>query len=229
MGIYRAAQEVAQWAGLLPLAAVAWLSLRRTVEPPSVILAAVFALSFAFDLASDALMDAGAPNLWLTYLLAPVQFGLLLAVVMPVRYRRIVWGFFALLVAASTVRASYNAPETFIHVLGGAFVALAAWMQPEFRRYRVGVALYCAATIPGLLAMGLVAPGWTAEWLAAWGLYQVVRVSALVCVAWSILAVPRTRLEVVSVRPRTVDARERSVAGNPVHGAARRGHWPAVY
>jgi hypothetical protein len=223
------AQEVSHFAGLLPLAAVAWLSLRRPVEPTAVILGAVFAMSFALDMTGAALGDAGVPNLWLTYILAPVQFGLLLAVVMPVRYRRIVWGFFGLLVAASFARATFDAPETFVHVLGGAFVALAAWTQPAFERYRTGVMLYCVATIPGLLAMGFFTPGWTVEWLAAWGLYQVVRVSALVCVAWSILAFPRTRLEVIRDRPRTVAAGERGLAASHVHVAPRRGHRPAIY
>jgi hypothetical protein len=230
MGTYRVAQEMAQWGGLLPLVAVAWLSLRRPVEPVAVLLGAVFALSVAADLASDGLMDRGVPNLWLTYVLAPVQFGLLLAVVMPPRYRRIVWGFFGLLVAASFARATFDAPETFVHVLGGAFVALAAWTQPGFERYRTGVMLYCAATIPALLAMGFFAPGWSVEWLAAWGVYQAVRVSALVCVAWSILAFPRTRLEVVrNDRPRTVDAGERGLAAGHVHVSTRRGHRPAIY
>jgi hypothetical protein len=224
-----AAQWIAHVSGLLPLAAVAWLSLRRAVDPVAVLLGAVFALSFAVDLSARSLSQAGVPNLWLTYVLAPVQFGLLLAVVMPVRYRRIVWGFFGLLVAASLVRATFDSPETFIHVLGGAGVALAAWTQPAFVRYRSGVTLYCAATIPGLLAMGLIAPGWTVEWLAAWGLYQVVRVSALVCITWSILAVPRTRLEVIRDRPRTADAGARGAAGGGVYGTSRARDRPAVY
>jgi hypothetical protein len=223
------AQEIAHFAGLLPLAAVAWLSLRRSVESAAIILGAAFALSYALDMTGEALADAGTPNLWLTYVLAPVQFGLLLAVVMPPRYRRIVWGFFGLLVAASLLRATFDAPETFVHVLGGAFVALAAWTQPAFARYRVGVALYCAVPIPALLAMGFFPPQ-SVPWLAAWGLYQAVRVSALVVVAWSILAVPRTRLEVVrNDRPRTADAGERGLAAGHVHVATRRGHRPAIY
>jgi len=220
---------VGYFAGLLPLAAVARLSLRRSVESMAVILSYVFALSFAIDLSAGGVREQGASNLWLTYVLAPVQFGLLLAVVMPPRYRRIVWGFFALLVAASLLRATFDAPETFIHVLGGAFVALAAWTQPAFARYRTGVALYCAVPIPALLAMGFF-PRDSVPWLVAWAVYQVVRVSALVGVAWSILAVPRTRLEVVrNDRPRTADAGERGLAAGHVHVATRRGHRPAIY
>jgi len=81
-----ALQELAHWAGALPLVACAILALRRRLPSPD---ARLLALAFFTSFLTDAIAARlGAPNLWLTYINAPLQFGLFLTVIAPVEHRR---------------------------------------------------------------------------------------------------------------------------------------------
>lgn len=170
-----ALQELAHWAGALPLVACAILALRRRLPSPD---ARLLALAFFTSFLTDAIAARlGAPNLWLTYINAPLQFGLFLTVIAPVEHRRLVWAGFGLVVAVSLLRNTWGAQETVIEALAGAWVCLVAYRHRTV--YRLPVLLYCGLAIPFLLVMGFAAPSITGPWIIAWVGYQAVRITAL--------------------------------------------------
>lgn len=192
------------WAGLLPLAAVAWLGMRRKLpELDVVILAVAFALSFAFDLFGKALFDRGVPNQWLTYCLAPIQFGLVMTVVAPAEGRRIVWGFFLVLVALSVLRGPWQAPEAVVQVVGGLWIGLVVYRQPALERYRLALLVYFVAAVPFLLPRAAMVPSASTGWLSLWAGYELVRVLGLSLFTIAVLR-PRLRLEVADARDRGI-------------------------
>jgi hypothetical protein len=200
---FRWTQVAAIGIGLVPLAAVAWATLRgRKPSPQVVLLACAFALSFADGLLAWKLRANGHETLWLTFVVIPVQYAVLMAVVQPREHQRIVWLFYALIVAASWAGGDRAGIEMFVHAVAGAWIALVAYRQPDVARYRTALLLYCGATIPFLLAMGFLPPSMAMPWVGAWTSYQLTRLSALSVMAWAVLAQPRMRLEVVTHEPR---------------------------
>lgn len=207
MTAFRWAQIVAIAVGLAPLAAVAWVTLRgRRPGPAVILLACAFALSFVDGWLGWLLRGNGHPTLWLTYVVIPVQYALIMAVVQPREHQRIVWLFYLLLVAVSWAGADYQSVEMGVHVVAGAWISLVAYRQPEIARYRAAVLIYCGASIPFLLALGFMAPRLTAGWIMTWTGYQMVRLMALTVMAYVVTTQPRTRLEVVNVEPRNTRA-----------------------
>ena len=222
-------QEVAHWSGLLPIAAVAVLACRSILCGQSCpgwrvrLLAVAFAISFLVDLVAGSLQAQNLPNLWLTYLLAPVQFGLLLLVVAPARYNRVVWLGFWLIVLASMFRGTFGNIETFTHIAVGAWICLVIHRQPIMEPYRPGIMVYCGATIPALLVMGFATPSVEGPWVGAWLAYQVVRIVGLVMIARAVLHYPRIRLVRNERTDSTGHSSRASGGGHPVSGIAR-GH-----
>lgn len=175
------------WAALLPLAAVALATSRGREVPPTVrILAIAFAISFFADLLNRSLTAHGLPNVWVTYLYVPVQFGLVLAVVAPRRGRAVIWLFFGLLVAASTLRGPRTMPEALVQIVAGAWIGLVLYRQPTLERYRPALLLYFVGAIPFLLVRSTLRPAMSPAWLGAWTGYQAVRCAALVLFAWAV-------------------------------------------
>jgi hypothetical protein len=177
---------VALLASILPLLACATVRGRR--ESPGVILVAVaFAVSFVVDGFAWVSLQMGLPNMWLTYIGAPVQLLLLLVALAPQPKLRVMAAFFGLAGAASVLRASENIPETFLQVLAGAWIAVLAWRSVELVRYRTPIMLYCAGAIPFLLVLGTGQPA-MGIWMTAWVGYQAVRVTALAAMAYLIVS-----------------------------------------
>lgn len=220
---FRWAQVIAIGIGLIPLAAVTIATLRgRRPHPDIVLLACAFALSFVADWIAWKLRADGHSTLWLTYVLAPVQFGLLMAIVQPREHQRIVWMFFVLVVLASLAGGDLRGIEMFVHAGAGAWVALVAYRQPGLERYRAAIVLYCAGAIPYLLGMGFLRPAMDVGWLSMWSGYQLTRLAALSLMAWAVLVQPRMRLEVIADEPRDhrIDGRVRTArtrAGDARH------------
>jgi hypothetical protein len=221
---FRWTQVAATGISLLPLCAVAVAVLRGRKPPCEVILlACAFALSFADGLLAWKLRANGHPTLWLTFIVIPVQFAVLMAVIQPREHQRIVWLFYALIVLASWAGGDRAGIEMFVHAVAGAWIALVAYRQPEVARYRTALLLYCGATIPFLLAMGFLPPSMSMPWVGAWASYQLTRLSGLSVMAWAVLAQPRMRLEVVSdeSRDHRTAGRVRSARSGPGHARHR--------
>jgi hypothetical protein len=135
-------------------------------------------LSFVVDTATRIGLMAYLPTQWLMYLGAPLQFGLLVLAAGVGPRPRVLLLFFALVVLASIMRGTFDSPETFVRVVAGAWIAIAALRNPDLTRVRDPLVLYCAGAIPFLLVMGTSAPAY-GFWMAAWVGYQCVRISAL--------------------------------------------------
>jgi hypothetical protein len=203
MTAFRWAQAGAIAIGLVPLAAVVWEILRgRKPDPDAILLVCAFAISAITGWMDWQLRANGHETLWLTYVVIPVQFAVIMSVVQPREHQRIVWLFYGLLVAVSWAGADQQSIEMGVHVVAGAWIALVAYRQPAVAPYRAALVLYCGATIPFLLALGFQAPRLTAGWIMTWTGYQTVRLIALTLMAYAVVAEPRTRMEVVTDEPR---------------------------
>jgi hypothetical protein len=171
----------------------------KTPSTGAVLLSVGFAVSFVTDSLSMVLLRAGLPNLWPSYIGTPIQFALLIHVVGPGPYPRALAAFLVLLAVVTISRGQFSTPETVVHSMNGAWVALVAWRSPRVIDYRDPIILYCAGTIPFLLILGMHEPA-PGLWMRAWAAYQGVRVMALAFMAVLLLRAARPRLEVLSGR-----------------------------
>ena len=176
-------QEIGHYGSLLPLLMCAWCERRRGIEvaPEVWSLGGVLAVSFVADQA-QAVMMARHLNTWpVTYVFAPVQFSLWIALLTPNDARR--WvpiAILGLVALGSLWRGPVTGPETVIQVGAGAYVAFLAWGHETLRRYRVVMLTYTLAAIPFLLGM-VAAPLDAPAWPYLWAGYQAVRV-----VSWGV-------------------------------------------
>ena len=220
--------EIVQWvvhyAALLPVLAVAWAALRgRVPRGPVRLLAAAFALSWVADSVGAKLQAVGQPTLWVTFILAPVQYALILLAVRPASFRRTVWLFFGLVVLASWAGGDWSGIEIMVHVVCGAWVCLVIARQPDLEHVRTAVLVYCGLAIPWLLTMGFADP-YGIVWPVAWYGYQTVRIAALAMLGYFVVSQPRMRLEVVAGGPSTDTAGGRAVARGTGHTGDRHRH-----
>jgi len=184
-----------QWAGwFAPLVPVAVCLAVRGRGPNAVLLACAFCVSFVADTMGAVYANAGVNTWWLGYVYAPIQFSLLAAIVIEdraVRHAAVL--SIVALGTVSALRGTVEAPETVVRVIGG--VAIAWLAGHHVSRYRRPVQLYCAGAAPLILVMASV-PRTAAVWPVAWGLYQGLRIFALVWLAWAILRAPPYGMEV---------------------------------
>lgn len=203
-------RHVAEWAALLPLLAVVIAGRWRKLPSADVILLAVaFSVSFLADAIAKPLFDRGIPNLWLTYLSAPVQFAIVMTVVAPRHGLRVVWGFFLILAALSVLRSSPGVPETVVQVMAGLWIGLVVYEQRSLGAYRLALLVYFVGTVPFLLALPAFPPAWSGGWLVAWLGYQAARVAGLCLFTFAVLR-PRLRLEVADARDHGIRRGHRS-------------------
>jgi hypothetical protein len=211
----------------IPLAVCLALALRRIPPPVDLVLiAGAFFVSFLMDTLSYQLNHGHQNTWWVGYVGYPLQFGLLLAVVAQHRpLRAIVLGGLAVGAAASVLRGTLDAPETFVRVVGGLGVCFLVWGVPSLVRVRSVLWTYCGLTIPFVLSMGLLATT-DPHWLTAWTAYQLLRLIALLGMTWVLV-----RKEVRIHGLRVVETRQSQVAhhqrgwvprgGDDVGGRAR--------
>jgi hypothetical protein len=187
------AQEVSHWATVAPLVACAVMTHRKqTVDPVLWLLAAGLAVSFLADQIALRMALAGQPNTWISLIWAPIQFGLLVAVLTPTRRLRWIALVALAVVALGGVVQSSGGAEVVVQVIGGGMVAglVLAYPVPG----RQPLMLYGLGTVPGLLLFAALPPGslgWTVGWLA----YQAVRVVALLWMVRVVLTPERRREE----------------------------------
>jgi len=183
------------WSSVVPLfvCLILWASGKNPIQEAWLISAA-FLVSFVADSFAAVLALQGANNWWLSYLFAPLQFGLLIAAVTERRdVRTVALIGLGMMAVVSLTRGTLDSPETFVKVIGGAVVGLLVF-DGAARRYRVPLLLYCLATAPWLLAMGAV-PREHVAWLWIWAAYLLTRIAALGWMA-RVLVRPVLTLEV---------------------------------
>lgn len=198
-------------APLLPFAALELVRARRPVDPHGALVVYAFLISLVADGAQWALAAAGQPNQWLSYLWAPAQYAVLLGLLIrrpPVRH--LVWAVLALVALTLIVKGPLLRSETVVQVVGGVAVArLIAVAPAPLRALRGPVTWYTLGQAPLVLLMAWPALAPTAAgWGAAWAAQMLVRITALVWLAWRIAraavaverrvtpSVPLLRLEV---------------------------------
>lgn len=194
--IWDALSYLSYWGSVLPLVACAVLRiLKRDPKPDAWLLSAGFFVSFLADSLAALLAIRGINNWWLSYVFAPLQFGILIAVVAQRReVRTVALTGLLILGLVSALRGTLDSPETLVKVVGGLLVGWLIIDIPTLKRFRIPVLLYCVASIPWLLAMGAV-PRIEPVWLWLWAGYLLTRILAL---GWMTVALWRA-LPVVEV------------------------------
>jgi glucan phosphoethanolaminetransferase (alkaline phosphatase superfamily) len=181
------AEQSGYWASVLPLLACLVMGTRGRDPIPDVwILSVGLAVSFFVDTVAADLAARGLSTWGLTYLLAPIQYGVLLLAV--TRHRPVFVLFLVALVAlavASTARGPLTAPETVVEVVGGLVVGWLA-LGREDLPHRRALWTYCLGLAPLLILLAAV-PRDRPAWLSIWVAYQAVRVLALVWLTGGIL------------------------------------------
>lgn len=183
-------QYAGYYAAAVPLAVCVWLGFRTKDRDPSRdawLLSLGFFISFMADTIAHPLAQAGLNTWWLSYVYAPVQFALFVAVVAQHRtLRSIVLVGVVLLAIQSVWRDTLHSPETFVRVTGGVLVCFLLWGVQTLRCYRAPLWIYCGLTFPLLLAMGNL-PTTDPRWLWIWAGYQLLRVTALALMTWTLV------------------------------------------
>lgn len=201
--------DLALYAGAIPLVAVFVAKLLgRDLHWENWLIAAACAVSFVQDVWANELLQGGRNNWWLLYLFAPLQLALFAVVVM--RQPLLRWAIVAsilALAALSAHRGPLDRPETLLGVGYGGLLAVFAWFTADLHENGRPLAVYLGGTVPGLVAIELVPPEHPG-WLAAWLLYQVPRVVALVWLSTTLVR-PRLALLPVEVRPIRTEGRRR--------------------
>jgi hypothetical protein len=185
---------VAHIAGALPLAVCggAWFR-KRPVAPAALLLSVGFALSAIADTWGLFLALSGRENLWITYILVPVQMAVFLLALGKLPWERVVVLVYLLVVALSFTVGDFRNHEVVASVQLGALVSLIAFQNDTVRRWREPIVIYCAATIPFLLVMGAASPAANPAWVGAWAGYQGVRIVGLVWMSWLIFRAARPK------------------------------------
>jgi len=225
------AGEVAHWTGALPFAAAGLLAMLALVSrrpgPSSQVhmIATALFLSFIADRAQRQGIAIDGSNAWITHLLAPVQFGALVAAVMPRKVLPVAFVVLALGVVTSLAQARFDRPETVVNALGGAAVCWALWGSSTLARFRWPLWIYCGGGAAFFLLVGAASPTLNPLWLTGHIGYQACRVIALVSLTGAIVGPPL--LEVVRVR-RRIDTAVAGEARGVARVAGARDHRAVV-
>lgn len=185
---------VAHIAGVLPLAVcgIAFLA-RRPVAPAALLLSVGFALSFVADTFGYLWWRSGRETVWISYILVPVQMTVFLLALGRLRYERVIAAGFVLLLATSWAVSDFRSQEAVASIQAGALICVLVFRNEIVRRWRGPVLLYCGGAIPFLLVMGSSPPAENPAWVPAWAGYQLVRITALVWMAWLIFREARPK------------------------------------
>ena len=189
------------FAGIAPLAVCVVLMLRHRDPPPDAwLLSAAFAVSYVADSFALNLAREHMTNWWVDYVYAPIQFGLILAVVAQSRaVRTVLLLGVAVLAQLSAWRGTLDAPETLVRVSAGLLAAWLVWPVPSLAPYRGPLRLFCLATACGAFLMAVV-PREAAIWLYVWAVYRTACIVAL-CWMCRQLCRPLLALEVADGAP----------------------------
>lgn len=219
--------ELGHFAPLLPMIACVILTLRgRQPSPDAWLLVCALFVSFLTDQFGAYLAHRGTHNLWLSYVYAPIQFGLLISVLSPSRaWRVVLLGVIVVAAAISPLLRGFARTEFLTEVIGGILVGLLLLRQsPAAGIYAGALMVYCVATIPALVTMGSYAPSISGPYFVGWMLYQALRVAALLLMMIAVVYRPNLQLEVI----RGPRAGEATAGGRIAFGPAGGGDHHAV-
>lgn len=193
--VIRVVQEAGHWCAAVPLLACFIQQLRhRNPTPDAWLLSCAFFVSVIAD-SVMAITAASGNNWWIAYIYTPIQFALFVAVLTQARaLRTVALAAILMLAIVSAARGTLGAPETVVQVLGGGLVGLMVLEQPRLGRYQSALLIYCWATIPFLIIMGATVPAIDGVWVWSWGIYQLVRVTAMVLMTIALVRQPVLRL-----------------------------------
>lgn len=212
----RVIAELGHFAPLVPMLMCVVLQIfGRNPSPHAWLLTCAFFVSFISD--QIAAVTSGF-NLWLFYFYAPLQLGLVAAVLAPTLKVRAITIAPILIAAGISIAFSqgFANVEYLTQVIGGlVIVYLMKNLRLQISWYALPLTVYFVLTIPPLLVMGYTTPALSGPWFNAWATYQGLRVLALVLMAGVLVWKPYLRLEAVTDGPRTgeITAERRSAIG----------------